>query len=117
MIIKNKYNNKKIMFNNIIFDSKDELKYYNYLLTKYSADQITLQPSYILQPKFKCEHTNKTIRAITYTADFKIGDIVIDVKGMQTEVFKIKAKLFKYEYPELQLIVGTSKELITQNYL
>lgn len=114
---KTKYNNKKIKFMDYDFASQDELKYYKYLLTKYTQEQITLQPKFILQPKFKDEWTNKTIREINYIADFQIGNIVIDVKGWATVDFKLKAKIFKYKYPDLQLIVGTSKYLIDQKFL
>jgi len=30
---------------------------------------------------------------------------VVDVKGFETQVFKIKKKLFEYKYPELSLKV------------
>jgi len=52
---KTKYNNKKIKFMDYDFASQDELKYYKYLFTKYTQEQITLQPKFILQPKFKDE--------------------------------------------------------------
>jgi hypothetical protein len=29
--------------------------------------------------------------------------IVEDVKGMETDVFKLKRKLFEYKYPEMEL--------------
>lgn len=114
---KTKYNNKKKEYNNQLFASQDELKYYKYLLTKYTKEQIILQPKFTLQPKFKDEWTNKTIREINYIADFQIDNIVIDVKGWATVDFKLKAKMFKYKYYDLQLIVGTSKQLIDQNFL
>ena len=112
-----KYNNKKIKFMSHDFASQDELKYYKYLLTHYTQEQIILQPKFNLQSKFKDQWTNKTIREINYIADFQVGNIVIDVKGWPTVDFKLKAKIFKYKYPDLQLIVGTSKQLIEQNFL
>jgi hypothetical protein len=52
-----------------------------------------------LQPAFK--HKGKTIQAIHYIADFiyeENGVIIIeDAKGFETEVFKIKAKMLKYQ--------------------
>lgn len=114
---KTKYNNKKIKFMGHKFDSKDELNYYKYLLIHYTQEQIIVKPKFILQPKFKDEWTNKGIREINYIPDFQIGNIVIDVKGCATVDFKLKAKIFKYKYPEFNLIVGTSKYLIDQKFL
>lgn len=107
-----KYKNKKTTINNIEFDSKDEAKFYEYLQYKYVAESIIIQPKFELQPTFKYEHEKLKIRSINYIADFQIGDCVFDVKGFQTTDFKIKAKLFKYKYPQLKLLVGTSKQLI-----
>ena len=63
-----------------------------------------LQQKYLLQPSFK--HFGKTIREINYISDFDLyyanGDfLVIDVKGMATADAKIKAKLFKFKYPDI----------------
>ena len=53
------------------------------------------QPKFILQEKFKWE--GKTERAISYSPDFMYienGQVILeDVKGMETEVFRIKKKL------------------------
>jgi len=57
------------------------------------------------------------MKEINYIPDFQISNIIIDVKGCATVDFKLKAKMFKYKYPDLQLIVGTSKQLIEQNFL
>jgi hypothetical protein len=52
----------------------------------------------------------KTIRAITYVADFYYHDnekniwICEDVKGFKTEVYKIKAKIFQYIYKDILFI-------------
>lgn len=68
---------------------------------------LELQPRFELQPSFK--KNNKTYRKTEYIADFKYFDtksnklVVEDVKGIETEVFKIKRKLFEYKYPELEL--------------
>lgn len=98
-----KYKNKKITYKGIVFDSKIELEFYLHLLTKYNTDAIQLQPKFGLQPKFNYHGSN--IRAITYIADFMVGNLVYDVKGMETTDFKIKAKMFKYNYPHLKLML------------
>lgn len=104
-----KYNNNKIVLDGITFDSKEEARYYEYLKTKRAAGEIQnfeLQPNYILQPSFKRD--GRTIRAITYTADFLVyhldgSEEVIDVKGMETQQGIMRRKMFWYEYPDLKL--------------
>jgi len=64
---------------------------------------LSLQPAFILQEPFKHpQHGHQ--RAIIYIADFryidKLGrDIVEDVKGVLTPVYKLKKKLFLMQYP------------------
>lgn len=48
-----------------------------------------------------------TIRAIDYISDFDLtfsdgSFVVIDCKGLATADAKIKAKLFKYKYPDIK---------------
>lgn len=47
------------------------------------------------------------LEGIEYIADFKYienGKIIVeDVKGIQTDVFKLKHKLFEKKYPDLEL--------------
>jgi hypothetical protein len=102
-----KYGNKKITIDNIVFDSQAEARRYGELRLLESAGaitNITVHPSYQLQDGFI--YRGKKIRSITYTADFtywdnNINDIVIeDVKGVQTEAFKIKWKLALNLFPE-----------------
>jgi hypothetical protein len=111
-----KYNNKKEEINGIVFDSKLEAEYYRLLLQQQKEGLIThivLQPVYLLIPSFKKK--GKTIRRAEYIADFLItykdgSQAVIDVKGMATDVFKLKAKLFNYSYPDLELKVITKQK-------
>jgi hypothetical protein len=95
--------------------------------------KIECQPEYELQPSYRkccdvtydaemtpflykkgiCECCGKkmpTVKAIRYVADFRItyadGHIEIeDVKGMETEIFKIKRKILEFRYPEITLKV------------
>jgi len=59
-------------------------------------DGLIFQPAFILQDRF--EHNGKHHRAIKYVADFRYiknkKTIVEDVKGMETDVYKMKRKLF-----------------------
>lgn len=111
---KSKYGNKKTFVKGVenSFDSKMEADFYLFLknICCYSKEQIILQPVFELQPKFK-DNQNKLIRSITYKADFQIDNYVIDIKGFETKDFIIKSKIFKYKYPDLRLLVGTSKEI------
>ena len=98
-----KYKNKKVVVDNILFDSKKEANYYTKLKILKDAGKITdleLQKKFILQDKFTLN--SKTYRAITYVADFvykENGQVhVVDTKGYRTQVYKIKKKLFMKKY-------------------
>ncbi|MGX5634504.1 DUF1064 domain-containing protein [Bacillus thuringiensis] len=106
-----KYNNKKVNLDDYVFDSQAEANYYEDLKIRSAGGEIQgfeRQPVFKLQPAFK-KH-NKSFQAITYIADFLVylpnGEVeVIDIKGMITETFNVKRKLFEYKYPHLQLIL------------
>lgn len=112
-----KYNNKKVVYAGITFDSKAERDYYLYLLDLKQRGIVTniqLQPSFLLQEKFR--KNGKLYREITYKADFEVtyanGHVeIIDVKGMMTKEFAIKQKLFEYKYPELRLLLMTHSKI------
>jgi len=94
-----KYNNKKATVDGISFHSKREaLRYMALKLMELKGEihDLTLQPSFLLQPGFY--YMGKKERDIKYIADFSYmqdGKLVIeDVKGMRTEVYKLKRKLF-----------------------
>ena len=99
-----KYKNKKVVVDNILFDSKKEANYYTKLKILKDAGKILdleLQKKFVLQPTFKLN--GKTYRAITYIADFVYKDQegqthVVDTKGYRTQVYKIKRKLFMKKF-------------------
>lgn len=102
---KRKYNNNKIIIDDIKFDSNKEARRYKELLLLQKLGKISnleLQPHFLLQDSFK--YNNKTYRKIEYIADFKYFDkeanelIVEDVKGFKTDIYKLKKKLFIYKY-------------------
>ena len=111
-----KYHNKKTTVNGITFDSKAEANYYLQLKWLQDNKQILffrLQPSYLLQEAF--DKDGKKFRRIDYKADFEVhhldGSIeAIDVKGVETEAFKIKRKLFEYKYPHTLSLVTYSQK-------
>ena len=105
-----KYNAQPTEIDGIRFDSKREAQRYRELQLLAADGEIhalQLQPRFELQPSFKRD--GKTVRAIHYVADFQYTEdatervIVEDVKGMETDVFKLKRKLFMYAYPKLTL--------------
>ena len=96
-----KYRNVKINVDGIKFDSKAESERYAELRILEKAGLISnlvLQPKFELQQKFR--HNGKAEKAILYIADFSYNDrtedkiVVEDVKGMETDVFKLKRKMF-----------------------
>ena len=99
-----KYKNKKVVVDNILFDSKKEANYYTKLKILRDAGKISdleLQKRYVLQQGFKLN--GKTYKAITYKADFVYKDAtgqvhVVDTKGYRTETYKIKKKLFMKKF-------------------
>lgn len=99
----NKYHNKKITIDGILFDSKREGNYYTKLKLMQNAGLIwnlELQKKYILQASFT--FNGKKIREISYYADFvyedKDGLHVVDTKGYRTDTYKLKKKLFIKKY-------------------
>lgn len=104
----NKYRNKKVQIDRYVFDSIKEGQRYRELAILERAGKISkleLQPRFLLQESFR--KNGKTYRKIEYVADFQYIEngktIVEDVKGMQTDVFKLKHKLFEKKYPNLEL--------------
>lgn len=99
----NKYHNKKITIDGILFDSKREGNYYTKLKLMQNAGLIwnlELQKKYILQASFTFNGKKK--REISYYADFvyedKDGLHVVDTKGYRTDTYKLKKKLFIKKY-------------------
>jgi hypothetical protein len=91
-----------------MYDSGDEASYAKQLELqrkaidpRYRVIKIERQPRFILQRK---------PNQITYKADFRVwyadGHIeVVDVKGMKTDIFKLKIKMMKEKYPEIEIIL------------
>ncbi|MDR3243256.1 MAG: DUF1064 domain-containing protein [Elusimicrobiota bacterium] len=98
-----KYHAQKTEIDGITFASKKEARRYAELKLLEQAGKIKdlqLQPRFCLQDGFV--YQGKKIRQIEYVADFQylIGDvwIVEDCKGMRTEIYKIKKKIFLKKY-------------------
>lgn len=102
MIKHNKYRNKITELDGIKFHSRKESVRYSQLKLYEKGGLIAnlrLQVPYELIPKLVIN--GKTERAVKYVADFVYIDtvngkeVVEDVKGMITDVFKLKYKLMK----------------------
>lgn len=92
----------------IVFMSKKESKRYielKELDKEGKIKDLELQPRFVLQTSFIDNEGNKH-RAIEYRADFRYFDkktkqtYVEDVKGMRTDIYKIKKKLLLYSYSD-----------------
>lgn len=99
-----KYNAKKVEYKGVVFDSKVECDYYQYLERNLGDeyDYIELQPRYELIPKVNKQRKTEYIADFALWKDNKLLE-VIDVKGMPTEVAKLKAKIFRDKYPNIKL--------------
>ena len=99
-----KYHNKVTYIDGIKFDSKREATYFLYLQDLEKRGTIkNLQ----LQTKMPFKIDGKTI--FTYKPDFEYDDAfghhIIDVKGVETTVFRLKKKLIQAQYKcEIEIV-------------
>ena len=100
-----KYNASKVVIDGHRFDSRREARRYEELKQREAAGkiaQLELQPRFELQPAFR--YRGEAVRKIEYVADFRYLDyergglVVEDVKGMKTDVYRLKRKLFLAKY-------------------
>lgn len=105
-----KYGARKTTIDGITFDSVAEARRYQQLkLLKRAGDitDFTLQPEYVIYDGFTRD--GKKYRPIVYRGDFLITypdgrQVVEDVKGVQTEAYKLKKKMFVDRYRDLTLV-------------
>ena len=112
----NKYNvsekYKRTAYGNV-FDSKKEMERYfvlRDLLRRKKIKSLKLQPKFLLQGAFT-DNKGKRHREISYIADFAYleldannyvtANVVEDSKGFLTEIYKLKKKLFLYQYKDV----------------
>lgn len=100
---KSKYHAKKTTVDGITFDSRREA--YRYLALKGMEEDgligdLRRQVRYELVPAFDVD--GRHYRPVYYVADFVYvedgKEVVEDVKGMRTDVYKLKSKLFARRY-------------------
>ena len=99
----NKYRNKRTQVDGIYFASKKEAEHYLVLKDREKKGEIYALE---LQPRYKLFGKNGGF-ICTYVADFeyieRLAPVVrrkatVDVKGMKTAMYKLKAKLFADNY-------------------
>ena len=98
-IKKSKYGNKRVKVDGILFDSQKEADYYCDL-------KLMLKYGFILgfsiQCKFILQEGDEKIKPICYIADFvvfyKDRTVIIDTKGVRTDVYKLKKKMFEKKF-------------------
>jgi len=100
---KQKYNNSTIVYDFNTFDSKDEALYYIFLREELNVEYLVVHPRYELLHSFT--HKGKKIAGIYYEADFSYTQdgkqVVVDVKGVRTDVYRLKIKFFLNKYPDI----------------
>jgi hypothetical protein len=103
LVGRSKYRAKKTVVDGINFDSRKEAD--RYLVLKGmeedgSIENLRRQVRYELVPAFDAD--GRHYRAVYYVADFVYveggKEVVEDVKGMRTDVYKLKSKLFARRY-------------------
>lgn len=102
---KSKYNAVKTKVDGILFDSKKEADYYIGLKMLVKAGEIK---GFARQAEFIVIEGDDETAPTKYKADFVVfrnDDTaeIIDTKGIETEVFKIKMKAFHEKMPRLEV--------------
>lgn len=102
---KTKYNARKVYVDGIKFDSKAEADYYCRLKLMLRAGEID---GFCRQARFVITEGRNDERGTEYVTDFIVfypdGTYrIVDVKGLKTDVFKLKVKCMREKYPRLKL--------------
>ena len=99
-------------YKGIVFASKREMNRFielELLERGGKIKDIVLQPEFELQPAHVYQDRKRP--PILYRADFRYWDcekkriIIEDVKGYATDVFKLKMRMFEYQFPELEVVL------------
>lgn len=110
---RSKYGNVPTVVDGITFDSGVESVRWAELCLLQQDKQICAlehHPRFVLQSRFK--YQGKWIRAVIYEPDFtyielpsgqRIAEDVKGGRGTVTPLFRLKAKLFKYTHPDIEL--------------
>ncbi len=107
-----RFGNKITPRDGFVFDSKSEAEDWTKLQLLERAGHISClerQVKFVLQPGF-VDNQGERVPAITWTADFAYIEngerVVWDTKGFETIRFKLVSKMFRYQHPEIRLIIN-----------
>src|SRR4030042_720463 len=107
-----------------IFRSGKEAEIYQEYKIDPNVEIISLQPRFFLMPSFK--RNGKTIRGVSYKADFHIRDCgiewIVEVKSIgsilaNSKSYPIRKKLFLFKHPDLrfrEIIFDNKKRTVTE---
>ena len=104
-----KYHNKKVVDGDLTFDSKKEYARWKELQLLQKAGEIRdlkRQEKFCLIPALSGGNGKAAQRAVNYIADFVYWEpeglhwrqVIEDVKGMKTDVYRLKKKLMRWRY-------------------
>ena len=110
---KSKFQSVECIVDGIRFQSRLEARRYTQLKQMEKEGVIrnlVLQPRFLIQEKFKDPYTGKIYQPIHYIGDFLyVADgcqqVVEEIKGFATEVFRLKFKLVIHKYPEIKFVL------------
>ena len=102
---KNKYNSRKTVIDGISFDSQAEADYYCQLKILLRTGKID---GFCRQARFVITEGKNGEKGTEYVTDFVIfypnGTYrIVDVKGVKTDVFKLKIKCLREKYPKIKI--------------
>jgi hypothetical protein len=103
---------KRTNASNVVFDSVAEREYSDFLCSL--GVRYQKQVSYEIWAGRDSKYGK--LLAITYTADFVIGNIVIDVKGFETNEFKRTKKMFVGSHPGVHFVLVKKKDGRWEHY-
>jgi hypothetical protein len=108
---KSKYHSRKTKVDGFTFDSTKEAEFYCKLKLMTKAKKIK---GFCRQARFVIVEGQNGEKGSEYVTDFIIfyndGTYeIIDVKGMETQVFKLKMKAFSEKYPKLDITILKEK--------
>lgn len=99
---RSKYNAVLTKVDGITFDSKREAEYYSELKLRQKAGEIL---GFSRQDQFVLDDAGTTYRAdfVIYYPDWRYQ--IVDVKGVKTDVFKLKMAMLRMRYPGLEVVI------------
>lgn len=97
-LTRSKYNNQRVVLDGYTFDSQAEARRYRELCLLYDAGEIT---DLAVHPKYPLVVNGQVVA--NYLADFSYTvadgrEVVEDVKGVRTDVYRLKRKLVRALY-------------------